>query len=219
MLSNIFLIDIYQCLYFYKLNNLNMNYLAHLYFSGNNKDIKLGNFFADWIKGKEQNWNPNFNSNIKKGITMHRFIDSYTDNNVSISNMANKFHTEYHHYSKIVTDILLDHFLAKNWFLFSDIELDKFTFDFYKILISNFFILPKQVKIFLPFMISSNRLSSYKTLEGIQKTLEIMSRNTSLPAKTNFAIDIIKNNYDNFESESIIFLKVLKIEIENRFFC
>jgi len=36
-----------------------MNFLAHIYLSGDNKDIKLGNFFADWVKGSEKNWNKN----------------------------------------------------------------------------------------------------------------------------------------------------------------
>ena len=52
-----------------------MNYLAHAYLSGSNKDIAIGNFIADNIKGNNYK---KFNINWQKGILLHRFIDSYT---------------------------------------------------------------------------------------------------------------------------------------------
>ena len=53
-----------------------MNFLAHIYLSGNNKKVTIGNFIADGIKGKKHQ---NFSKNIQIGILLHRAIDSYTD--------------------------------------------------------------------------------------------------------------------------------------------
>jgi len=194
-----------------------MNFLAHIYLSGKNEDVRVGNFFGDWVKGKESSWNSNFSDSIRKGVTLHRHIDSFTDNHRIVKASASKFHSEYRHYSKVVTDIIYDHYLALYWHQFSNIELEKYTYDFYRLLIKKFFILPKQVKIFLPYMISSNRLLTYKSIDGIKKTLEIMSKNTSLPDKTNKAINILENNYEILKLESLSFMEIIKDEVSTKF--
>ena len=42
-----------------------MNFLAHLYLSGNNDDLLIGNFIADSVKGLKKNGYPD---GIKAGI-------------------------------------------------------------------------------------------------------------------------------------------------------
>ena len=42
-----------------------MNYLAHIYLSNDNKEITIGNFIADGIKGKKYT---EFPKEIQKGI-------------------------------------------------------------------------------------------------------------------------------------------------------
>ena len=53
-----------------------MNYLAHIYLSGTNDLLKIGNFMADSIKGNTYKL---FDDEITKGILLHRHIDSFTD--------------------------------------------------------------------------------------------------------------------------------------------
>lgn len=195
-----------------------MNFLAHIFLSGNNEEIRIGNFFGDWVKGKEENWSLKFTENIRKGVTIHRFIDTFTDSHEIVRKSASKFHGKYRLYSKVVTDIIYDHFLAHNWHLFSNIELEKYTSDFYKLLIKNFFVLPVQVKIFLPYMIASNRLLTYSTIEGIRKTLEIMSKNTSLPNETDFAIEVLNSNYNDLKNEALEFINSIIKEVTEKFY-
>ena len=53
-----------------------MNYLAHIYLSGKNRQIQIGNFVGDAVKGKAYNSYPDF---FRKGILLHRLIAvSYT---------------------------------------------------------------------------------------------------------------------------------------------
>ena len=54
-----------------------MNFLAHIYLSGNNSKIMVGNFIGDFVKGR--NLLEQFEPEIAKGIELHRAIDEYTD--------------------------------------------------------------------------------------------------------------------------------------------
>ena len=53
-----------------------MNYLAHIFLSGGQPDIMIGNFIADSIKGSKYSAYP---TEIQKGILLHRQIDTTTD--------------------------------------------------------------------------------------------------------------------------------------------
>ena len=53
-----------------------MNFLAHIYLSGDNDLMKIGNFMADGIHGKNF---ATFPLEIQKGIILHREIDTFTD--------------------------------------------------------------------------------------------------------------------------------------------
>ena len=53
-----------------------MNFLSHLYLSGESEGLLIGNFIADSLKGSAFN---TFSPEIQKGILLHRKIDTYTD--------------------------------------------------------------------------------------------------------------------------------------------
>ena len=85
-----------------------MNYLAHLLLSGNNEKIMVGNFVADWVKGRTFDQYP---EDIQRGIVMHRAIDSFTDSHPLHKHSRSFFVPSYGHFSGIVVDVLYDHFL------------------------------------------------------------------------------------------------------------
>ena len=51
-----------------------MNFLAHLYLAGEEKELIIGNFIADSVKGNKFNEYP---KRIADGIVMHRSIDFF----------------------------------------------------------------------------------------------------------------------------------------------
>ena len=53
-----------------------MNFLAHLYLSGSDPMVKVGNFIGDHVKG---NAYQNYEIGIQQGILLHRKIDFFTD--------------------------------------------------------------------------------------------------------------------------------------------
>jgi acyl carrier protein phosphodiesterase len=190
-----------------------MNFLAHLYLSGENKDLKLGNFIGDYIKGNKY---LDFPEGIQKGILLHRRIDSFTDNHTIIKQASIPFKPEYGRYSGIIVDVVFDHFLALNWNDYSAYTLKDFTREIHSILLSNFRILPLRVKKFLPFLIQSRRLESYSFEHGIKKALEIMSHYTSLPEKSDFAMKILQqNNFALLENFRLFIGEIIEyVELE-----
>jgi len=107
-----------------------MNFLAHLYLSGDNDELKIGNFVADGIHGKPYEFPPV----VQKGIILHRAIDSYTDVHPIFRQGTRRLHPAYHHYAGVIMDIFYDHFLAKNWKNYSDVPLNEYAAGIYKLL-------------------------------------------------------------------------------------
>ena len=91
-----------------------MNYLAHLYLSAFNKEIMVGNFIADRVKGKQY---LNFPQEVQQGILLHRSIDSFTDEHPVSKIIRKELFPAHRHYSSVLVDMFYDHFLALQSFL------------------------------------------------------------------------------------------------------
>lgn len=190
-----------------------MNYLAHVYLSGQNKMIQIGNFIADSIKGHDYESYP---EDIKNGIILHRSIDSFTDFHPIFRNSKHRLHEPYGHYSGVIMDIFYDHFLAKNWNQYSKIPLNTFVSDFYQLLNDNFSVLPIKIQKMTPIMIEQNWLESYATIEGIEKTLFRMDYRTKFKSKMQFAPKELKAFYPQFEEEFMAFFSEVSKMVEEK---
>lgn len=175
-----------------------MNFLAHIFLSGENDLIKIGNFMADGIRGKQFD---RFPDDVQKGIILHRFIDTYTDSHDIFRQSTKRLHEKYHHYSGVVVDILYDHFLAKNWTKYSDEKLEAFINRFYCSLHDNYSILTEKTQSLMPYMIEKNWLLSYQTVEGIHQILTQMDVRSKNISKMQFASEELKEFYPEFEQE------------------
>lgn len=183
-----------------------MNFLAHIYLSGGNDMITVGNFMADSIHGIAYKKYP---IDIQKGIVLHREIDTFTDAHPTVRQSTKRLHKNYGHYSGVIVDILYDHFLAKNWNTYSTIALKDYTESFYRILENYFEILPLRTQKLVEYMIADNWLLSYSKIEGIQRVLDGMNRRTKNRSKMNEATNELKIHYDEFEEEFCSFFKEL----------
>jgi acyl carrier protein phosphodiesterase len=191
-----------------------MNFLAHLYLSGDNELVRVGNFVGDWIKGNEYKKYP---ADIQKGIQLHRSIDFYTDNHPIVKQSKSRFSEKYHKYAGIIIDICYDHFLAKNWDAFSTITLPEFTKAVKMSLYANMHYFPKDLQEFIPRFMNHGWLESYNTILGIEKVLEGMAKHTSLPDKTDDAILIFERDYEKFKEEFYEYFPQLSNHIETKF--
>jgi acyl carrier protein phosphodiesterase len=190
-----------------------MNYLAHIYLSGTNDLLKIGNFMADSIKGHDYE---KFDSEIKKGILLHRHIDSFTDMHPIYRQSKHRLHEKYGHYSGVIMDILYDHFLAKNWSKFSDEKLDDYANDFYQLLQDNYDILTERIKGMMPYMIARNWFVSYATIAGLEMILFQMDYKTKHRANMQEAIVELQDFYTEFESEFFLFFEELILSCQQK---
>lgn len=174
-----------------------MNYLAHLYLSGDSDEIKLGNFIGDFVKGNKY---LDYPGQVAYGIQLHRSIDSFTDNHTDVKACINLLRPGYGRYSGIIADVFFDHFLAANWNEYSVYTLRQFSKHAHAVFLSNFLLLPMRVKQFLPFLIQHKRFESYAQRENLFQVLEIMSRRTSLPSNSEWAMTILYQEYHQFEA-------------------
>jgi len=184
-----------------------MNFLAHIYLSGDHEGITIGNFIADGIKGKKYEKYPEA---IQKGILLHRAIDSYTDQHPIVRKSTKRLHEKHGHYSGVIVDILYDHFLAKNWERYHDTPLDIYVSNFYNMLQNNFTILPTRIQKMMPYMIADNWLLSYETIPGISKILDQMSVRVKGKSNMNFAVLELRAYYNEFEEEFTAFFEELQ---------
>ena len=189
-----------------------MNFLAHIYLSGDNDLIKIGNFMADGIRGTDYLLFP---EDVKKGILLHRQIDTFTDAHPTYRKSKHRLHEKYGHYAGVIMDILYDHFLAKNWTKYSDELLDNYVERFYETLRINTEILTQKTKNLLPYMTEFNWLKSYETIGGIEKILFQMDYRTKHRANMQEAVVELQLFYDDFEREFTLFFEDLIAFVKN----
>ncbi len=175
-----------------------MNFLAHLYLSGDNRDVKLGNLIADSVKGNDFQ---KFRHGIQQGILLHRRIDTFTDQHPLVEKSKERLRGKYHKFAGVVTDMFYDHFLAANWADYSEQDLYETTVDAYEVLLSNFLLLPARIKKTLPFMLASNWLYSYKELKMMERYFAGMARRTRFYSGMENAVDDLRADYDLFKAE------------------
>ena len=190
-----------------------MNFLAHIYLSGEDDFVKIGNFMADSIRGSQYLDYPN---SLQKGILLHRHIDSFTDAHPIYRKSKHRLHEKYGHYSGVIMDIAYDHFLAKNWSKYSNEKLEDYAADFYKLMQDNYEILTERTKGMLPYMIGRNWLVSYATIAGLEMILFQMDYKTKHRAHMQEAIVEIQYFYTEFESEFFHFFEELVLSCQQK---
>ena len=191
-----------------------MNFLAHLYLSGDSDEIKLGNFIGDFVKGNKYQ---NYPEMVAYGIRLHRSIDSFTDSHTDVKSCIHLLKPGYGRFSGVIVDIFFDHFLASNWSDYSTVTLRQFARNAHSLFLSNFLMLPLRVKQFLPFLIHHKRLESYAQKENLYHVLEIMSKRTSLPSNSEYAMTMLHQEYELFERLFRSFFLELTDWVESEF--
>ena len=181
-----------------------MNYLAHVYLSGNDIELAMGNFIADSVKGNKYNEYP---MRWQKGILLHRFIDSYTDSHLIFKSHAKLFFNSHRHYSRVLIDMYYDHILAKNWSNYHEKSLKDFSNQFYKKLLENEDHLPLKVKSSLKYLISDNWFNLYSTIDGLKRILAQMESRIKYTSKLSESTDKFVSLLSIIEPQFFLFFE------------
>jgi acyl carrier protein phosphodiesterase len=187
-----------------------LNYLGHIFLSGLNEPLLVGNFIGDYVKGRQFE---NYPSEIKQGIILHRAIDEFTDHHPAWMTIRELIRPVYNRHAGVVADLFIDHYLAKNWDHYSQIRLQWYAKWVYAVFLKHYEVLPDRVKGFLPFMIQHRRLQSYAEHSGIEISLRIMALHTSLPDHTDKAMLLLKNHDEELAGLSNCFLPEVQLYV------
>ncbi|PXZ43889.1 MULTISPECIES: acyl carrier protein phosphodiesterase [Sanguibacteroides] len=189
-----------------------MNYLAHILFSGEDKDIQLGNFIGDAVKGSYDH----YPERIREGIALHRRMDQYADGHPAVREAVLLLRPDFGRYSGVLTDIFFDHFLAVNFERYTSKSLQRFAWGFYWNLIRHYAILPPRIKGFLWHFVITNRLCRYGSLNGIRESLSIMTKYRNFVVDPDKAVIFVKDRYTVFNDSAVTFFDSYKDCILNK---
>ncbi len=190
-----------------------MNYLAHLYLSFDDEKIMVGNFIADAVKGKTI---LGFDSEIQKGIRLHRKIDEFTDSHPQVAISKNRIREKYRKYAGVVIDMYYDHFLAAGWEKYADVPLLQFTKQCYRTLFMHYIIMPRRMKFVLPAMAAGNWLASYANPDNIGLALTGIASRTGFPSGIETGKEELLSYYNDFKSDFEIYFPEL-INVSKQF--
>jgi acyl carrier protein phosphodiesterase len=179
-----------------------MNFLAHLYLSGDDEEVITGNFIADHVKGDSV---MKYNAGIRSGIRLHREIDAFTDSHPVFLKTRERLNGNYRKYAGVVADMFYDHFLSADWKTYSDESLDDFTDRMHSIIIKRFPILPDKSQRFIAYMKKFNWFTGYGTFEGLNRALNGMSIRTPFKSGMENAVQDLKAHYNLYREEFQVF--------------
>lgn len=185
-----------------------MNFLAHLFLSGDNEEIITGGMLADFMKGRKLKDLP---TGVVKGIELHRKIDRFTDEHPVVELSKQRLRPIFSHFSPVVADVYFDHFLAANWLNYSDIPLQLFSKSVFQKLGHHRRVMPLRLRQLLFFMRVDKVLVVYSTLEGIKVVFDRMSVRTKFKSNLELAVDELKRNYELYNREFTLFFSDLEI--------
>ena len=183
-----------------------MNFLAHIFLSGDDEEVMIGNFIADAVKGKDY---LGYSDGIIKGVRLHRRIDAFTDSHVVVGESKRRLRPKYRKYAGVIVDMYYDHFLSKYWENYSEVSLSQFVGNAYEVFQSRIDCLPSRIQLMLPHMIEFDWLTNYAHLEGITGALGGLSRRARYDSGMEYAVSDLKQDYCKYKCEFELFFPEL----------
>ena len=188
-----------------------MNYLAHLYLSPEDDLSRLGNIMADFIRDVDQE---NLPSEVLAGIRLHQEVDAFTDSHPLIKELRRKFRPERRRFSGVVLDVVFDHFLIKQWSLFSVQDIDQFVDESYAALWRQRHWMPDRMELVMGWMISRDWIRSYSELENVGHALDGLASRLKQQHGFHGAVDEIEEMYTDIEAGFLEFFPQLNSHVE-----
>ena len=191
-----------------------MNWLAHIFLSEYSVEFQIGNYISDPLKGKA--WE-NASDNVKKGITTHKIIDGFCDDNIHFINSKNRLKTK-GLLRGVAVDLIYDYLLTKNWNKFCNIDFETFTHTFYKqtrVLLKTY---PLNVQNELRKIVDYELLHAYSNLEDLSLAFKRIDRRLSprllLRDTLTSYISPTFENIDEIEKDFLEFFPIICEEIK-----
>jgi acyl carrier protein phosphodiesterase len=189
-----------------------MNYLAHLFLAGQNDGVILGNLLEDFVTGPIENeTNSKLPKDVKLGLLMHRQIDTMTDSHPVVKECKELFYPNFGKYSPIIIDVLFDHFLVKNWEIFTEESFDSFRPRVYKSLKNYLDIQPEHLQGMINSMIENDWLKNYRENWGLERAFLNLNKRINKPeVDLRLSLKEFEENYYFINEKFLDFFEDLK---------
>ena len=112
-------------------------------------------------------------------------------------------------FSGIIVDVAYDHFLSKNWNQFSSVELTEFINSTYELMKNEPPEIDNDILIHFRRMRAEDWLSSYSSLEGIDKAFKRISARLKRKNSLGSAVEDIVEHYSALEKIFLLFFPEL----------
>ncbi|TLU76718.1 ACP phosphodiesterase [Mannheimia varigena] len=196
-----------------------MNFLAHSLISleidaKTNQQTLYGNFAGDFYKGSI--YSLDLADDLKGGVVLHRLIDNICDRPESLT--AELLRDNFRLYKGIVSDIMIDHFLAKNFQSLFGKDLDIVQSKIFQQINQYRAIFPENFIPMLNWLETHNALKNYADLDFLERVFLGMSSRVKKGEILRNAAGEIRQNYTRLEERAIQEFFTVK-EKASREFC
>jgi acyl carrier protein phosphodiesterase len=189
-----------------------MNYLAHLFLAGERPGFIVGNILEDFVRGNIENeTNAKLPREIKLGIQQHRYIDTLTDSDENVKNCKKLFYEDFGKYAGIIVDVLFDHFLVKNWTLYTSETFEEFRPRIHAAFDNYDDIQPEKMKSVIASMKTHDWLKNYEFDWGLDRAFLNMNSKINKPEiDLRKCLTLYKLHYEEINENFLVFFKKLK---------
>ena len=182
-----------------------MNYLAHLFLAEPSDESRIGSLLGDFVAGRIEDLCEKYGQEIARGIQRHRDVDQFTDTHPIVRHSMACLEPEHGMFSGIIIDVCYDHFLLKHWTTFSPEPLVEFIAAVHTSLSRQDWDFPPHYQWMIPWLIKEQWLTSYRSLNGVQRALVGINYRFSRETTLGHAIESIKRCYQELEADFLRF--------------
>lgn len=175
-----------------------MNYLAHLFLSGDEPQAMIGGLLGDFVKGPLRGEYP---TEIERGIALHRAIDAWVDDQPEMLVAIQRFHPPFRRFGGVIVDVCYDHLLATRWSDHHPLPLGNYAEAFYRQLQHHYNLLPERAQRFADTAPKHRLLENYANAGAIELALNRISRRLKRPVNLAGAMPSINQYWPNLERE------------------
>ena len=127
---------------------------------------------------------------VRKGIWLHRHIDSTIDAFDAVVELRNAIPKPYRRYAGIIIDLGLDHELAIRWNRYSDISLEAFDIGVREMLARHDSLVPRKLRSFMNYADRRGLFAAYRDEKQILRSISGIGRRFLRPNPLHRVTDI-----------------------------
>jgi len=187
-----------------------VNYLAHFYLALPTAASRAGNFLGDFITGTPESLAETLPSELLAGIIMHRRIDAFTDTHPNFQQGKSLLTPTQRRFAGIILDMFTDHFLARDWEVFSPQPLAEFQTEIEAQMHEDWEFFPDNAQREATMMLAQNWFECYRSVEGLERSLTGIGRSRDKFGPIAGSSAQLLEHYEEFEPLSQAILSAAK---------